>query len=284
MGVHISFNGSVARIEGLDPVIGEALHSNLREYWQEGIQKALDTVGSDFPNDGCSLIMRDGKDWIIKTGLLSFVCKKLKSLKVTFTLTKNIKEATFGNSPYANKPRKFEAYDYQSDAAEKCLRSKRGYVEAPTGSGKSVLIAEVLAQFGEDDSVLVTVPSVLLLHQMKKDIMEYLCTDDEDEIGLIGEGNWKPKRITVAIGDTLYEGIKRGKVEVLSYLDEVVAWISDEIHLTLNATYFSIASKLTNVQYAIGLSATPFDNHLFLEALYGPKLLTIKPEELVSKK
>ncbi len=280
--VHISFNGSVAKIEGLDPVVGEALHSNLKEYWQEGIQKALDTVGDDFPNDGCSLIRASGKDWVIKTGLLSLVCKKLKGLNINFTLTKNINEATFINSPYGDKPRKFDLYDYQLDAVERCLKSKRGYVEAATSAGKSAVLGEIVARFGEEDSVLITVPNKLLLYQMKRDIEEYLVIDDE--IGLIGDGNWKPKRITIAIGDTFYEGIKTGKEDVIDYLEGIVAWFGDEVHLNLNATYFSIGSKLTNIQYAIGLSATPFDNHLFLEALYGPKLLTIKPQELVSKK
>jgi len=277
----ISFNGSKATISNVSEWIGESLLTSMSAYLTSSVQQAISDSGSSiFPHTGVSLINNIGDGvWEVKTGLLVEIISCLTSRGLEFDVVKNTNRCNI-SEPAIGSDRKFKLYSYQEDACSKLLNAKRGYVEIPTGGGKMAVIAELASRFSSNDNILITVPSVLLLYQGRTEIANYLCID-EDEIGIVGDGNWLVRRITICIGDTLYNGIKDNNSKVTDYLKSISVWIADEVHLTLNATYFYISSLLINAEYVMGMSATPFSDDKVITALYGPKVLRIPPSELV---
>jgi len=77
-------------------------------------------------------------------------------------------EAIFTDSSYS--PR-----DYQDYCIKKALRMKRGVIESPTGSGKSLVIYSIIRFILgiAHGKILLIVPNVSLVNQMKSDFKDY---------------------------------------------------------------------------------------------------------------
>ena len=153
----------------------------------------------------------------------------------------------------------------------------RGMAESPTGSGKTLMTAEICYKFPKH-TVLITVPSKSLLYQTSSDLSDLLG----EEVGLYGDGLATFKRVTVAIINSLQEGAK--KPHITTYLKSVQIWIVDESHLSAADSYRYVSAFLPNTQRRIGLSATLHREdgaELEFHGLIGPKVVTIPPMDLV---
>lgn len=133
------------------------------------------------------------------TGLLTDVCKKLLKLKVPFEIED---ERVL--------PEKYIKFSWNSDIKLRNYQKRaikavtkdgvfkgRGLLDMPIRSGKSYTAAGIIHQLGV--RALVVVPSKALLHQMKDDLELTL----QREVGLIGDGFWQEKEVTVATIQTL---------------------------------------------------------------------------------
>jgi superfamily II DNA or RNA helicase len=161
--------------------------------------------------------------------------------------------------------------DYQAEAVSKALSKKRCTISIPTGGGKSYIIEELCKALG---NVLVLVPTILLLHQMAKQLAAY-------DVGLVGDGHLDMgHNVTIAIPDTLYN--RRDDPTVKAWLATVPALIVDECHTFACPTGAAISALMRGTQYRIGLSATPCMDNL-LEGLVGALAYEVKEQVLIDR-
>ena len=133
---------------------------------------------------------------------------------------------------------------HQSEAlAAWCANRKRGIAVLPTGSGKTILAVEAIAQ--TQRSALVLVPTIDLLTQWANVLENFFDTP----IGILGGGSHTVENITVSTYDSAvlnmeFIGNKFGLL------------IADECH-HLPSKEYSTASAMCIAPFRLGLTATP---------------------------
>jgi superfamily II DNA or RNA helicase len=109
----------------------------------------------------------------------------------------------------------------QLPAVEDCLKRDFGLLESPTGSGKTIMAAYMIAK--RKQPALIVVHTKELLNQWIDRIEQFLNIP-KSEIGVIGSGKFKiGDKITVAMIQTLYKRVS----EVVDHIGHVVV---DECH------------------------------------------------------
>lgn len=141
-------------------------------------------------------------------------------------------------------------YGYQNDACSAILASFSkggGTVLSATGSGKTKLAAQCFSHI--TGKCLFVVDQINLLYQSQKEISEWL----KEDVGIIGNGKFQPKRVTVATIQTLFG--QREKRSFAKWTKDVVVIFVDELHKQMNKRNFAVLS-LVSAQAVIGLTAT----------------------------
>jgi superfamily II DNA or RNA helicase len=161
---------------------------------------------------------------------------------------------------------------YQREALRNWLANQgRGVVVLPTGAGKTVLAFMALEQVPV--RTLVIVPTIELLHQWRKGLIERAGVP-ETQVGIVGGGERSPKAVTVMT----YDSAAMPRRDLSGYGLLIV----DEVHHLPAPTYRTIADK-TAAPWRLGLSATPERNdgaHLDLTRLIGAEVYRRLPAEL----
>lgn len=184
----------------------------------------------------------------------------------------------------------FEPYDYQVESVLNIIKSGRRIVESPTGSGKS-LIQYIAARWLLDvegfKRILITVPTINLVSQLKSDFKDY-AVDDEDyyeesvikyEGKRVATNEWKASKVVISTWQSVYkkdEEFFNGNFDVL---------FSDECHTMSGIAASSIVSKSTDVMVKIGFTGTVANNvsnEMVLTGLFGPKYKTTTTEQLIN--
>jgi superfamily II DNA or RNA helicase len=224
-----------------------------------------------------SFITRGEKGLLVPTGLLYSVIKLLRRrIPSAVFIFKNSNQNIYPNSSELNPLLR----ENQTKAIRCLLKYKRGMVEAPTGSGKSWIIGEIIKLF-INEICLVIVPTISLMYQMQKDLKDYLGI----ETGLLGDNKHEIKPITVAIIDTLYSKIRNNNSEVIKYLSKVSISLWDEVHKYSNSRGIIVSSFILQDVYRLGLSATLIvENPLLLESIVGRLHLKIPITDSIKKK
>jgi len=164
---------------------------------------------------------------------------------------------------------------YQLDLLNSSLRAMRGVLKAPTGSGKTLVEAAIIASLPKLNT-LVTVHTKSLLHQIRDELSKLL----KESIGKIGDG------------EQIVEGITVGMIQTLSKFEKSSLrkqnWeliIVEEVHHAISKSYQYVLSSI-DAQYRFGFSATPKDfedtkgEYLKVIGLLGPILHTVEYEEV----
>jgi superfamily II DNA or RNA helicase len=137
---------------------------------------------------------------------------------------------------------------YQQQAATDILARDFGVLEAPTGSGKTVMALSIIA--ARRQPCLVIVHSKELLHQWL-DRVEAFLGIPRAEIGIIGDGRKQiGEKITVGIINSIYPNAD----EIREHVGHLIV---DECHRTPSRT-FTEAVTAFDCKYMLGLSATPY--------------------------
>jgi superfamily II DNA or RNA helicase len=166
---------------------------------------------------------------------------------------------------------------YQREAVDVMLRRGRGILMAPTGSGKSE-IAAALTQ-AVQCRWLILVDTRDLMHQMAERISLRTGTPT----GLAGDGEWSPRRVTVATLQTLLTGIGQGG-PIDRLLESAGGIIADEVQVLAADEFRKVAMATPNAWWRFGVSATPLEredeaDYRAIEAL-GPLIHEIPVETL----
>jgi len=170
-----------------------------------------------------------------------------------------------------------ELRDYQTEAAKMALYHRRGVIKLPTASGKT-LIAAAIIKTARRRALFLT-NKIDILYQTAKVLRREI---GPNIVGIVGDQEFEPNIVTVAMIPTLYNHRKDGKY--LDILEDTVVMIGDEIHHAKAKTWYKVM-QMTPAQIRIGLSATPTlgEAQVLLEAACGPIIYTARPRKLIKE-
>lgn len=138
--------------------------------------------------------------------------------------------------------------DYQEQALSEVMKSTQGFLVAPCGSGKTVMMIEAMTRLKQ--------PTLFIVHQ--KELMDQIITTavnltdvTKEEIGIIGAGKRTiGERMTVATVQSL------NKVDIKEYADKFGAVFIDEAHHLAAKSFYEVISQFKGC-YRFAVSATP---------------------------
>jgi superfamily II DNA or RNA helicase len=161
--------------------------------------------------------------------------------------------------------------DYQEAAVIAALAARDGVIQAPTGSGKTVVALALAARLATPAIILVH--TSVLLEQTAERIRAFLGM----EPGIIGGGRETIGRITVAMVQTL---LRRDLSDIRDRFGLVML---DEAHHCPAETFKTVVRQFP-ARYRIGLTATPTRKdrlHPILYDVVGPIIHRVMPRTLV---
>ena len=173
-------------------------------------------------------------------------------------------------------------YDYQPEVATKMLEAKRGIVSVATNGGKSEIACLVTAALRQP--TLFIVPGKDLLHQTRERFIKRLRASEHD-IGLIGDGKWKPGAwVTIGTAQTLSRSL--GGVKGKDFLDRQQLVFIDECHHAGSDQWYQVL-RACNAYFRYGLSGTPLKRtdgaDMRLIGVTGPVLVEIRNKDLIAR-
>ncbi|MFC7166456.1 DEAD/DEAH box helicase family protein [Halospeciosus flavus] len=167
----------------------------------------------------------------------------------------------------------YELRDYQRDALDAWQgNGRRGVVELPTGSGKTVIGVKAIERVG--DPALVVVPTIDLLTQWR----EELEAEFDVPVGQLGGGEQRVEPITVSTYDSAYL-----RADELG--DRFGLVVFDEVHHLGGEGYRDVA-RLFAAPARLGLTATferPDDAHEVVADLVGDVVYRLDVDELAGE-
>ena len=170
----------------------------------------------------------------------------------------------------------YELRPYQADAlAAWTDADRRGVVEMPTGSGKTVVGVAAIAAVGR--AALVVVPTVDLLGQWHRELSTALGLP-EGAIGRLGGGEQRLEPLTVATYDSAY-------LRAAEIGDRFGLVVFDEVHHLGGAGYRDVA-RLSAAPARLGLTATferPDGAHEAVADLVGGRVVSLDADDLAGE-
>lgn len=163
---------------------------------------------------------------------------------------------------------------YQKDAVRSILDSRRALIQLPTSAGKSLVIGLFSRYFFDHHNpgkVLVIVPTVSLVRQMKDDLVDYRLFDFDD-ILCIKSGTERDSNAKIYVS-TWQTACKQPP----EWYSQFNALLTDEVHLGTGKTLSEICQGLTDCKYKTGLTGTLKDAKASLMQLIGLYGQVFKP-------
>jgi len=214
------------------------------------------------------------KKGFLPTGLLPYAIKKLPPwIQINKIDQRNIPQLTC-REPCVHQ---ITLRPYQIGAISIACSKKRGVIQAPAGSGKTEIAIGIISSLSYPKTLYLVHQSDLMYQSAERIKKRLQC-----EPGLMGDGNYKEKRITVAMVQTLWPRIREPLTEL--FLRNTELLIIDECHHASATTWYKIAMK-TRAFFRFGLSATPLVanslKNMKLAAATGPLIVKIREDKLV---
>lgn len=217
------------------------------------------------------------------TGLVDIVTHVLDVAGTPYTVTDHRSPAKAKGGTYDLVGVKMEGkYDYQLEAAKKAVATKQGILRIATNGGKTEIACAITQYLKLPTIFMVTTRE--LLYQARERFMKRLGATEE-EVGLVGDGNWTPGSwVTIATVDTLESRFDRPECQELLKSCEVL--FVDECHHAGSETWYDVCTACP-ANYRFGLSGTPMDRtdgaNLRLLAAIGPIIVDIPNKFLVER-
>lgn len=190
-------------------------------------------------------------------------------------------------------------FPYQEDIVATTLKHDHGIIKSPTGSGKSLMAAMIVAQFGKKSIIFVIGRDLLYQTQ------GFFSQIFKQEIGFVGDGICKIHDITVASIWTCSQALGLKKIkrdsefeegeeknldpqkyqDIREMLKNAKLVIFDECHMAACSSIQEIV-KVLNVEYLYGLSASPIRDDgadLLIEGVLGKKIVDLSASTLIDQ-
>lgn len=152
------------------------------------------------------------------------------------------------DSEYVIELSKINLREHQEPAVKAMIEYENGIYQAPPGSGKTVTVLEAIRRSRQRAIILVDKSNIM--RQWVDRAQEFLGVP----IGTIGDGNFDPGEITVALKQTLWS--RREELKESGFFDEWGFVAYDECHHVTAETYQFVIQQFS-ARYLIGASATP---------------------------
>ena len=236
---------------------------------------------------------------LLYIGLLDYLAEFAKERNYTVQLDKEftekppevtmdrIKEYLADLAPKAG-GKVLTPHDHQLEAIHTAINRERALLLSPTASGKSLIIYSLIRWYQDiippDRKILIVVPTISLVSQMKSDFADYASGSDwdsEENCHAIFGGQQKmdSRQIVISTWQSIYELPK-------AYFDQFEVVIGDEAHLFKAQSLTSIMTKLTKCPYRIALTGTldgTKTNKLAIEGLFGVTTKVTTTKDLIDK-
>lgn len=221
----------------------------------------------------------------IYSGLIPYISKFCESRNYNVVFDKNVdgfanidEESIVKFMGDLNLP--FKPRGYQLEAFLHAIRTKRSLLVSPTASGKSLIIYMITKWFVERSNILIIVPTVSLVEQMKGDFVSYGC--DENDIHTIMSGKEKntDKQIVISTWQSIYKMPRQ-------WYEQFDVVIGDEAHQYKAKSLTSILEKMTKCPIRLGFTGTldgTQTHKLVLEGLFGAVKKVTTTAELIEQK
>ena len=210
---------------------------------------------------------------IFRTGLLRSVVENLKKIECTpeveYLYTK---ENSY--NPYIIE--NFSFYEFQEELIKKALENQRGVIKAPTGSGKTLIMAALVKALAGKKTVI-----LFNAKQLLKQTYEFLTEEcNLDNIGLcFGEG--------YIYGDVMLCTVQSIEKILDTHLKETEVLMVDECHeFCKGKVTLPAIQSFPNAKYRFGFTATPPSENIAkysLEGALGEILQVVKTSELIEQ-
>lgn len=150
--------------------------------------------------------------------------------------------------------KEFNPRDYQMDCVNALLKTDKGIIHSPTGSGKTNIMAYLIAK--SNNTALIIVPALDLVEQTKKRFLQIF--GENVSIGTIdGTVSDKLSQINNNITISTWQSINAELIRELKGKHDII--IVDECHHTSANKLSSIITELSKTAKKIyGVSATPY--------------------------
>lgn len=179
---------------------------------------------------------------------------------------------------------KYVPKDYQLEGVKRALDKKRQIILSPTASGKSMMI-HMICRALSGKKVLIVVPTVMLVNQMKGDFAEYNETntiwDADDYCHQIMSGREKDtdKPIVISTWQSIFRMPQ-------SWFEQYDAILVDEVHGATAESLKGILNKCINATIRLGFTGTldgSATNEKVLVGHFGPVYTLKKTHELMER-
>ena len=171
--------------------------------------------------------------------------------------------------------------DYQLEAFKIAVENERGVFLSPTASGKSLIIYLLSRYYNKlvQQKVLIIVPTVSLVMQMKKDFEDYQGKALDIHCITAGVDKVSDSPIVISTWQSIYKMPK-------NWFAQFGCVIGDEVHLFKAASLKSIMEKMEFTRYRFGFTGTldgSLTNKITLEGLFGPVKQVTTTSELMEQ-
>lgn len=210
------------------------------------------------------------------TGLAGYVCDALQYQKYPYQVEDGRKKPKYIPQPL--ELRGIKLRDYQIEAINVGIRAGRGILDLAGGGGKTETIAGIIQVLG--------LPSLVITH--RTELLYQTGTRIQNQtgiiVGYIGDGNWRPEKVTVAMIETLAMCERQELKKFLSRFDVLLI---DETHLLAAKVFYNIIQSCPSY-FRFGFSATPLmrdDNrNLMVIGATGPIIFKVGAAQLIEEK
>lgn len=177
-----------------------------------------------------------------------------------------------------------ELRDDQIRVIEAALDDGCGLLHVATGGGKTEIGAAIIKTLIEK-RCLFLVHTKQLLKQARDRIALRLGTIEE-HIGVIGDGRFEPKHITIATVQSLTRVSSKAQKRIIAkYLKTIELLFLDETHHASAKSFYRLIQRI-DAPWRFGMSGTPFGladgKGLMVEAAFGPVVERVTNEELIA--
>jgi superfamily II DNA or RNA helicase len=260
--------------------LGAALHNTLR-FHPPGYN-FVDSYKKGYWDGYISLLDKDGS---FPTGLVDHVLDSFpygrKLIEVEDRRVRPSKTMLFPKA----KPNALIMHQVQVEAAAAAVKTGRGIINYPTGTGKGRIMGSIAAEL--------CVPTLIVVD--KTDLLRQLAAEVEpfigESVGIIGGGANRPNMCTIATIQSLMSMFKRNAAGLAKMLNQFKLVIIDEVHHAESESYQTLLENMPVAYYRFGFSGTPFRSYagksdglmtyLKVQAILGPPIATLSISEAV---
>jgi superfamily II DNA or RNA helicase len=175
----------------------------------------------------------------------NFTVDKLKAYHISDEFLLKFYKEIFKDSSYY--PR-----DYQHEGIKALLYNKKGVIEFSTASGKSLVIYCLIRYLlGIKRKIVLIVPNIMLVEQMRSDFKDYGWTTCDDFLTIMYMGH-VPDPAKPILVSTYQSMIKQDDSFIMRYNGVII----DEAHQAPAHSIQTILSKLVWADYRMGMTGT----------------------------